>query len=79
MPYLKMEVYDNRLKKLVILTTIGVIMTIIWGWNGSSGMVFACYWEITKGQKMGIYGIIFVVIAVGSLFMEHYHGWIKIV
>jgi hypothetical protein len=77
MPYLPQAVYDNRLKWLSALTLVGMLMTLIWGWNGSSGMIFACYWEYSRGNKMGIFGYIFLLIAVGSLMMEEYTQWTK--
>ena len=78
MPYLPQAVYDNRLKWLSGLAVVGMIMTLIWGWNGSSGMIFACYWEFKRGNKMGMFGYIYLLIGVGSLMMEEYQSWTKI-
>ncbi len=68
-------VYDNKLKYISIMAITGMIMTLIWGWNGSSGMIFACYWEYSRGNRMGVFGYIFLLIGVGSLLMEEYYGW----
>lgn len=63
---------------MAVMAITGMIMTLMWGWNGSSGMIFACYWEYSRGNRMGIFGIIFLLIGVGSLLMEEYYSWYKI-
>lgn len=69
MPYLPQEVYDNKLKKMCVLGLLGILISSIWGWNGSGGMIFAILWEQTRGNKMGMYGYLFGLIIVGSLMM----------
>jgi hypothetical protein len=39
------------------------------GWNGSGGIIFAMFWEQTKGSKMGIFGYFFLMIIAGELLM----------
>ena len=79
MPYLPESVYDNRLKWLSLLGVIAMLMSVKWGWNGSSGMVFACYWEYSRGNRMGVFWYIFLMIGGGSLIMEEYDfGWYKL-
>jgi hypothetical protein len=52
---------------------------MIWGWNGSGGMIFAILWEQTRGNKMGTFGYLYAIIIVGSLMMEHNYALIKLV
>jgi hypothetical protein len=70
MPYLPVESFDNRLKVLCVLSLTGMLLSMHFGWNGSGGMIFAIYWEITRSSKIGIYGLFFGSIIVGSLLME---------
>lgn len=52
---------------------------MIWGWNGSGGMIFAILWEQTRGNKMGTFGYLYTIIIVGSLMMEKNYTLIKLV
>lgn len=79
MPYLPQEVYDNKLKKMCVLGLLGVVISSIWGWNGSGGMIFAIFWEQTRGNKMGMYGYLFAIIIIGSLMMEKNYSIMKLV
>ena len=69
MPYLPEEIYDNKLKKACIYALTGMLISIIWGWNGSGGIIFAILWEQTKGNKMGTFGYLYAVIIIGCLMM----------
>jgi len=71
MPYLPVPAFDNKLKILCISTVAAVIMSMYIGWNGSGGMIFAIFWEQTRGSKIGVFGLFFGLIIVGSLLMEH--------
>jgi hypothetical protein len=42
-------------------------------------MIFVCYWEYSQGNRMGVFGYIFLLIGAGSLMMEEYYGWSKVV
>jgi hypothetical protein len=70
MPYLPVESFDNRLKVLCTLSLASMLLSMHFGWNGSGGMIFAIFWELTRGSKIGIYGLFFGSIIVGSLLME---------
>jgi hypothetical protein len=78
MPYLPIESFDNRLKLLCVISLTGLLLSIHYGWNGSGGILFAMYWEITRGQKIGIYGLFFGAIIVGSLLMENNYTFSKL-
>ena len=69
-PYLPDTPLDNRLKVSCFVSFAGMILSLYLGWNGSGGMLFAMFWEMTRGQKMKIYGFYFAAIIVGSLLME---------
>lgn len=69
-PYLPNSALDNRLKLLCIVSFAAIVSSMYLGWNGSGGLLFAMFWEITRGQKMNMYGIYFGAIIVGSLLME---------
>lgn len=77
-PYLPEVPLDNRLKVLCLFCFAGIILSIYVGWNGSGGLLFAMFWEITRGQRMSIYGLYFLGIIVGSLLMEENYSWSKI-
>lgn len=79
MPFLPEEIYDNKLKKACVLALLGILCSIIWGWNGSGGMVFAIIWEKMRGNKMGTFGYLFTIIIVGSLLMEKNFTYMKLV
>jgi len=64
---------------MCILGTIGIVISIFWGWNGSGGILFAMGWESVRGNRMGIYGYLLIVIVVGSLLMEDNFAWIKLI
>lgn len=76
-PYLPDTPLDNRLKVLCFISFIAMILSIYVGWNGSGGMLFAIFWEITRGQRMSFYGLYFAIIIVGSLLMEENYSWTK--
>jgi hypothetical protein len=78
MPYLPVESFDDRLKMLCVLSVAGILLSIHYGWNGSGGILFAIYWEMTRGLKMGIYGIFFGLVIVGSLILEHNYSVSKL-
>lgn len=44
MPYLPEPLYDAKLKRMCVLGVAGVIISMIWGWNGSGGILFAMGW-----------------------------------
>jgi hypothetical protein len=69
-PYLPDSPLDNRLKILCIVSFVAVVCSMYLGWNGSGGMIFAMFWEMTRGQKMNMYGVYFGAIIIGSLLME---------
>lgn len=51
MPFLK-DPYDSLLKRICVLGFIAIAWSFIYGWNGSSAIIFACYWEYVRGQRM---------------------------
>ena len=69
-PFLLDESYDNQLKVACLLGFIGVLSSLIWGWNGSGGLIFAIIWEKFRGNKMGAFKYLFGIIIVGSILME---------
>jgi hypothetical protein len=79
MPFLPEEIYDNKLKKICVLGLVGILSSMIWGWNGSGGIIFAILWEQTRGNKMGTFGYLYAVIIVGSLMMEKNYTLMKLV
>jgi hypothetical protein len=78
MPYLPVESFDNRLKVLCLMSLTGMLLSMHFGWNGSGGMIFAIFWELTRGKKIGVYGIFFGSIIVGSLLMEKNYSMSKL-
>lgn len=70
MPYLPEPVYDFNLKKMCVAAVIGIVWSIMCGWNGSGGILFAMIWEYIRGNKMDFYGYMLLIIIVGSIFME---------
>ena len=44
MPYLPEELYDGKLKRMCVSGLIGIVISMIWGWNGSGGILFAMGW-----------------------------------
>ena len=52
---------------------------MIYGWNGSGGIIFAILWEQTRGNKMGTFGYLYAVIIIGSLMMEKKYTLMKLV
>jgi hypothetical protein len=52
---------------------------MIWGWNGSGGMIFAIVWEQIRGNKMGTFGYLYSIIIIGSLLMETNYTYMKLV
>lgn len=69
-PYLPETPLDNRLKVSCFVAFAAVMLSMSLGWNGSGGLIFAMFWEVTRGQRMNIYGLYFGAIIVGSLLME---------
>ena len=41
MPFLPEAIYDAKLKKVCVCALLGLISSLIWGWNGSAGIIFA--------------------------------------
>lgn len=78
MPYLPIETFDSRLKVLCVLSLTGMLLSMHFGWNGSGGIIFAIYWELTRGSKMGVYGVFFASIIIGSLLMENNYSVSKL-
>jgi hypothetical protein len=70
MPYLPVDAFDNKLKLLCLLSVGSILSSLYFGWNGSGGILFAIFWEQTRGSRMGILGVYFAIIIVGSLLME---------
>jgi hypothetical protein len=58
---------------------IGLVLSMIWGWNGSGGLLFAITWEQFRGNKFGTFGYMLAITIVGSLLMEHNFEWLKLV
>lgn len=77
-PYLPQVPLDNRLKVLCLVCFIGVMLSIYVGWNGSGGVLFSMFWEMTRGQRMNIYGLYLAGIIIGSLLMEENYSWTKL-
>ena len=69
-PYLPETPLDNRLKVACLVAFAGILISLYVGWNGSGGLIFAMFWEVTRGQKLNIYGLYFGSIIIGSLLME---------
>ena len=44
MPYLPESIYDFNLKKICVAAVIALVWSIMWGWNGSGGILFAMIW-----------------------------------
>ena len=79
MPFLPEEIYDNKLKKACVLALTGLLCSMMWGWNGSGGMIFAIIWEQLRGNKMGTFGYLYAIIIIGSLLMETSYTYWKLV
>lgn len=79
MPYLPEPLYDAKLKRMCVLGVVGVIISMIWGWNGSGGILFAMGWESIRGNRMGFYGYMLIIIIAGSLLMEENFKWKKLI
>jgi len=79
MPFLPDDIYDSKLKKACVLALAGILCSIMWGWNGSGGMIFAIAWEQTRGNKMGTFGYLYAIIIIGSLLMETNYTYMKLV
>lgn len=73
MPFLPEAIYDFKLKKICLCAVVAVIFSLIWGWNGSAGILFAMGWEWVRGNRMGFYGYMLLIIIAGSLLMEEYY------
>lgn len=69
MPFLPEHIYDMKLKRICVCAILGVIFSLIWGWNGSAGILFAMGWEWVRGNRMGFYGYMLLIIIAGSLLM----------
>jgi hypothetical protein len=79
MPFLPDDIYDSKLKKACVLALAGILCSMMWGWNGSGGMIFAIAWEQTRGNKMGSFGYLYAIIIIGSLLMETNYTYMKLV
>lgn len=55
---------------MCVLGVAGLIISMIWGWNGSGGILFAMAWESIRGNRFDFYGYMLAVIILGSLLME---------
>lgn len=44
MPYLPEQIYDLKLKKICVAAVIGIVWSMMLGWNGSGGILFAMIW-----------------------------------
>ena len=69
MPYLPESIYDFKLKKICVAGVVALAWSIMCGWNGSGGILFAMYWEYARGHKMDFYGYMLVIIIAGSIAM----------
>lgn len=78
-PFLPEDVYDSKLKRMCVLAVAGMIISIVWGWNGSGGILFAMGWESVRGNRMGFYGYMLMIIIAGSLLMEENFAWKKLI
>lgn len=70
MPYLPEQIYDLKLKKICVAAVIGIVWSMMLGWNGSGGILFAMIWESVRGKKFDFYGYMLLVIVGGSIAME---------
>ena len=77
-PYLTNDSLDNRLKAQCVVAFAAVVLSIYYGWNGSGGLIFAIFWEFTRGQRMGITWLYFASIILGSLLMEENYTQTKL-
>ena len=76
MPYLPETIYDFKLKKICVAAVIGLLWSMMWGWNGSGGILFAMVWEYVRGNKIDFYGYMLLIIIAGILAMEdNYTVW----
>ena len=73
MPFLPESIYDAKLKKICVCALFAIISALIWGWNGSAGILFAMIWERVRGHKMDLYGYMLLIVIAGSLLMEEYY------
>lgn len=69
MPFLPESLYDSKLKRMCALAVGGMIISMIWGWNGSGGILFAIFWEYNRGNRFEYYGYLLLIVIVGSLIM----------
>jgi hypothetical protein len=69
-PFLPEAFNDSKLKRICLMGVIAIMVSMIYGWNGSGGVIFALGWEGLRGNKMGAYGLMLGVIIIGCLLME---------
>lgn len=70
MPFLPEPLYDSKLKRMCVLAVGGMIISMVWGWNGSGGILFAIVWESLRGNRFESYGYFLLVVVAGCLVME---------
>lgn len=76
MPYLPESIYDWKLKKISSALVLALIWAIIWGWNGSGGIIFAMGWEWARGHRIDFYAYMLLLVVVGCIALEDtYHWW----
>lgn len=78
-PFLAEDRLDNHLKVACLLGFVGVLYSLMWGWNGSGGLIFAMMWEKFRGNKMGSFKYLYAIIIVGSVLMEKEYSLMKLV
>ena len=61
------------------MSLVGILATLVWGWNGSGGIIFAMLWEKIKGNKMGTFKYLYLIVIIGSLIMEKHFTLMKII
>ena len=77
MPYLPIEPFDRKLKVLCVSSVAGILLSMYIGWNGSGGILFAMFWEFTRGSKMDMYKLYFALVIAGSVLMENNYALSK--
>lgn len=73
MPFLPSPPNDAKLKRLCVCALFGLISALIWGWNGSAGLLFAFIWEYRRQDRKYFNWYMLLVIIAGSLLMEEYY------
>lgn len=60
------------------MSFVAIVVSMYMGWNGSGGLIFAIFWESTRGQTMNMYMLYFGCIIFGSLLMEENYSITKL-